>query len=159
MTADFNDTNPKDAVGIRKPPMSTVPSIVMAEVGVGMMEGARKYGRHNYRIAGIRASVYRDAAQRHLDYWWEGENIDPDSGLSHVTKAICSLVVLRDAMINNKCIDDRPPSVDVKAHREMLQKLVNEIFERHPTSVDAYVKGDNELADESAAIRAINQTL
>lgn len=103
-------TNPKDTIGIRKAPMSTVSGAVMAEVGTAMLEGAAKYGRHNYRVVGVRASVYYDATMRHLIGWWEGEDLDPDSGLSHVTKAIASLVVLRDAMINGKCEDDRPPA-------------------------------------------------
>lgn len=54
-------SNPKDTVGIRKAPMSTVSAAVMAEVGVAMLEGAAKYGRHNYRAVGVRASVYYDA--------------------------------------------------------------------------------------------------
>ena len=90
--------------------MSTVPANVLAEVGVAMLEGASKYGRHNYRVAGVRASVYYDGTMRHLMSWWEGEDIDPDSGLSHITKAITSLVVLRDAMMQSMCTDDRPPS-------------------------------------------------
>lgn len=108
-TEPTKDTNPKDSIGIRKAPMSTVSAPVMAEVGVAMLEGACKYGRHNYRAAGVRASVYYDATMRHLMSWWEGEDLDPDSGLSHVTKAITSLVVLRDAMIQGMCADDRPP--------------------------------------------------
>jgi hypothetical protein len=102
-------TNPKDTVGIKKAPFSTVSAPVMAEVGVAMMEGALKYGRHNFRGVGVRASVYYDATIRHLFSYWEGEDQDPDSGMSHVTKAIASLMVLRDAMIHNKCDDDRPP--------------------------------------------------
>jgi len=102
-------TNPKDSVGIKKAPMSTVSAAVMAEVGVAMMEGALKYGRHNYRGVGVRASVYYDATMRHLFSWWEGEDTDPDSGMSHITKAIASLTVLRDAMIQEKVEDDRPP--------------------------------------------------
>jgi hypothetical protein len=102
-------TNPKDVVGIRKAPMSAVPANVLAEVGVAMLEGASKYGRHNFRCAGVRASVYYDGVMRHLMSWWEGEDIDQDSGLSHVTKAITSLVVLRDAMMQGMCNDDRPP--------------------------------------------------
>jgi len=109
MDGDTKATNPKDAVGIRKAPLSTVPSGVMAEVGVAMLEGARKYGRHNYRIAGVRASVYYDALMRHMLAWWEGEDVDPDSNLSHVTKAITTLVVLRDAMMQDMLTDDRPP--------------------------------------------------
>ena len=106
---DVKDTNPKDIVGTRKAPMSTIPGNVMAEIGVAMLEGACKYGRHNYRIAGVRASVYYDGVKRHLTAWWEGEDCDPDSNLSHITKAITSLVVLRDAMIQGMCTDDRPP--------------------------------------------------
>jgi hypothetical protein len=102
-------SNPKDIVGIRKAPMSTVSGAVLAELGVAMLEGASKYGRHNYRAVGVRASVYYDATMRHMISWWEGEDRDPDSGASHITKAIASLVVLRDAMIQGKVEDDRPP--------------------------------------------------
>lgn len=102
-------TNPKDSVGVNKVPMSCVSAAVLAEIATGMHEGALKYGRHNYRGLGVRASVYYDATMRHLMWWWEGQDIDPDSGLSHVTKAITSLVVLRDAMIQDMMEDDRPP--------------------------------------------------
>jgi hypothetical protein len=94
-----------------------------------MLEGAAKYGRHNYRVAGVRASVYYDAALRHLMAWWEGEDLDPDSGLSHVTKAITSLVVLRDAMIQGQCTDDRPPCS--AAFYPALNAQAAAILERH----------------------------
>lgn len=133
------DTNPKDAVGTKKPPMSTVSSLVLQEVGVAMLEGARKYGRHNYRVAGVRASVYFDAAKRHLDAYWEGQDTDPDSGLSHITKAIAGLIVLRDAQINGKLTDDRPPvNIDIDQFQKDLQAKVDLIFERYPDSKDAY---------------------
>jgi hypothetical protein len=96
-------------VGVRKAPMSTVSAPVLAELGVAMLEGACKYGRHNYRAVGVRASVYYDATMRHLMSWWEGEDVDADSGLSHITKAIASLAVLRDSMIQGKLQDDRAP--------------------------------------------------
>jgi len=101
--------NPKDAVGSKKTPMSAVPAPVLAELAVGMQEGALKYGRHNFREASLRASVYYDAAMRHLMQFWEGEDIDPDSGASHISKAIACLVVFRDGMMNEQWIDDRPP--------------------------------------------------
>lgn len=122
-------SNPKDIVGIRKAPMSTVSAAVLAEVGVAMLEGAAKYGRHNYRAVGVRSSVYYDGVMRHLMAWWEGEDIDADSGMSHVTKAITSLVVLRDAMIQGKCEDDRPPR-SVEFHPR-LNALAGEILDRH----------------------------
>lgn len=105
-------SNPKHAVGSSKAPESCVSQAVIGELGLAMLEGALKYGRHNYRKAPIRASVYFDAVRRHMRSWWEeGEDLDPDSGLSHITKAIATLVVLRDSMITGQWDDDRPPPV------------------------------------------------
>lgn len=135
------ESNPKDAVGNKKVAFSTVPSSVLAEVAVGMTEGARKYARHNWRVAGVRGSIYYDATLRHLFKWWEGEDLDPDSGLSHITKAITSLVVMRDAMINEKFTDDRPPKIPVDFW-DRIQDKVNEVFDKYPESLPAYVEGD-----------------
>lgn len=75
-----------------------------------MFEGSLKYGRHNYRATPVRSSVYFDAMLRHAFAWWEGEDNDPDNPrVSHITKAIATLTVLRDAMLQGKLIDDRPP--------------------------------------------------
>ena len=130
--AEYTPTNPKDAVGIKKAPMSVVPAVVLAEIGVGMGEGALKYGPYNWRKAGVRASVYYDATMRHLIRWWEGEDIDPDSGLSHVTKAICSLVVLRDAMIDGMVNDDRAPRGEFQVSMmRALDERMAKLIEKH----------------------------
>jgi hypothetical protein len=126
-------TNPKDAVGTKKPRFySGLPANVTKEVSIAMMEGAMKYGRHNYRIAGIRASVYVDATIGHLLDYWEGQDIDPDSNLHHITKAIASLYVLRDAQMMNMCEDDRPPKSDVEGDKTRLQAVVDELFTKYP---------------------------
>lgn len=132
------NTNPKYACGIAKVSASTVPRNVLAEVAVGMLEGALKYGRHNYRNTGVSASVYFDAAHRHLDAWWEGEDTDPDSGLSHITKAITTLVVLRDAMLRDKMTDDRPP--ETLGFFVKLNKTVAGLLERYPEPAAAVTK-------------------
>ena len=137
------DTNPKDAVGIAKVPMSTIPAPVLMEVGLAMMEGARKYGRHNYRTVGVRASVYYDACLRHLTAWWEGEDIDPDSGLSHLVKAIACLVVIRDSMQRGNWVDDRPPSVDAGWQKE-LNDLAKTIIEKYPDSKEPHTQAEKE---------------
>jgi len=137
------DTNPKDAVGCKKVYFSTIPVPVLAEVGLGMLEGALKYGRHNYRKVGVRASVYYDAFKRHIEDWWEGEDIDPDSDLSHITKAICTLVVLRDAMIQNKLTDDRPPK-SPKGWMRDLNKRAAALIEKYPNPVAAVTELNKE---------------
>lgn len=128
------ESNPKDGVGVRKwRQFVTVPLTVMTEVGVAMLEGHLKgYRRHNYRVAGVRASVYVDAAMGHITQWWEGEDLDPDTDLSHITKAIASLVVLRDSMIQNMMTDDRPPRANLDQVRSNLQSVVDKMFEKYP---------------------------
>lgn len=130
-------SNPKDSVGVKKVPFSTVPAEVIAEIGLGMLEGASKYGRHNYRVVGVRASVYYDAAMRHLTEWWEGTDMDVDSGLNHITKALTSLVVLRDAMINEKLNDDRPPRLRTGWIAELNTEAAR-IIETYPNPVAPY---------------------
>ncbi|QPF87005.1 hypothetical protein IC762_12195 [Bradyrhizobium genosp. L] len=134
-------SNPKDAFGIKKAPLSTVPSPVLMELGCAMQEGACKYGRHNYRSIGVRGSVYYDATLRHLMSWWEGEDVDLDSGLSHIAKAIASLVVLRDAMMQDKFTDDRPPKS--KAWIGDLNARSEALFNKYPDPVRPYTELDN----------------
>lgn len=137
----YKETNPKDAVGVKKVPLSTLSAVVMAEVGVAMLEGALKYGRSNYRVAGVRASVYYDASMRHLMSFWEGENEDPDSGLSHVTKAIAGLMVLRDSMIQENWVDDRPP-VAVAGWVQELNKKAAALIEKYSNPKMACTEAD-----------------
>jgi len=148
MTGEPKATNPKDAVGTKKVPFSTISAPVMAEVGLAMLEGARKYGRHNYREAGVRASVYYDANFRHLAAWWEGEDDDPDSGLSHITKAIAGLMVLRDSMMKGNWVDDRPPKV-VDGWVQKLNEKAKEIIERYPNAKEPYTELRKVKNDES----------
>jgi dATP/dGTP diphosphohydrolase len=131
------DTNPKDAVGTAKVPFSTIPGQVVGEVGLAMMEGALKYGRHNYRVAGVRASVYHDAALRHLLAFWEGQDIDPDSGLPHIVKAMACCVVLRDSQIQGNWVDDRPPPTPGDWVRVLNQKAAV-LLEKYPNPEPAF---------------------
>ena len=127
-------SNPKDSLGIRKAPMSTVSATVLLEVGLAMLEGAAKYGKFNYRAVGVRSSVYYDATMRHLMSWYEGEDVDPDSGMSHITKAIASLVVLRDAMIQGMVDDDRPPrsKLDMAAYNTHAGEILDRHADKRP---------------------------
>jgi hypothetical protein len=139
MEKNTKETNPKDALGVKKVPFSVVSAPVIGELALAMMEGARKYGRHNYRVAGVRASVYYDACLRHLMAWWEGEDIDSDSGLSHVTKAIACLTVLRDSMLIGNWKDDRPPK-STKGWIKELNKKAEEVINKYPDSLEPYTE-------------------
>ncbi len=138
----IKDSNPKDAVGVLKVGLSNVPLGPLLELAVAMTEGSMKYGRHNYRAIGVRASVYFDAlVTRHLFAWWEGEDIDPDSGLPHLAKAMACLVVLRDAQINDKCYDDRPiKSPNTVALIKEMNEKVKELAKKYPNPKEPFTQ-------------------
>lgn len=140
---EIKDTNPKLAVGIKKVPMSNVPTGPLYEVGLAMLEGSCKYGRHNYRAMGVRGSTYYDAAMRHLTAWWEGENIDSESGVSHIVKAMACLFVLRDSMWMDNWTDDRPPQYPEKLNVSLLNEKAAEIIEKFPEPKEAFTQGRN----------------
>ncbi len=128
--SDTKDMNPKDAIGARKLRFSVLPWRVLCHVALAFLEGALKYGRHNYRAAGVRASVYFDAVVgRHLTQWWEGEDIDDDSGEHHVIKAIAGLMVMYDSILEGNFVDDRPPRGNVDMAE--LNRKAAELLDRH----------------------------
>lgn len=135
----IKDSNPKDAIGSKKAPLSTLSMPVCYEVAASLLEGGCKYGRHNYRAIGVRSSVYYDATMRHLAAYWEGQDIDPDSGIHHLSKAIASLFVLRDAMIHGKVYDDRPPRAP-EGWMKDVQAKVDDVLKRHPEPKQPYTQ-------------------
>lgn len=132
--SDPKETNPKAAIGVRKVSLSVVPMDVVLEASLGMLEGAAKYGKANYLASGARASVYYDGTLRHLNQWWLGEDVDPDSGLHHISKAISSLMVLRSCMLAAKFTDDRPPltGFDMQQLNEVAAQILDKHKDKNP---------------------------
>lgn len=100
-------SNPKDTVGSDKMMLHLWPMTATAMGTLGLIDGALKYGRSNWRAVGIRASIYYDALTRHMSAWFEGEDTDPDSGLPHLAHAMATLAIVVDAMAAGKFNDDR----------------------------------------------------
>jgi hypothetical protein len=106
---DIKATNPKDAIGSTKLDMGLVPSTAMAYMALAFTEGALKYGRYNWRIAGVRASIYYAAAMRHLGKYWNGEWVDPKTQVPHLASVMACCAIILDAERLSKLTDDRPP--------------------------------------------------
>lgn len=104
---DTKPTNPKDAIGCDKLPVHLWPETATLMGCVALANGALKYGRSNWRHAGVRASIYVDAARRHLAAWFEGQECDPDDGVPHLAAALACLAIIVDARAAGKLRDDR----------------------------------------------------
>lgn len=107
MESELKLTNPKDMIGCNKIPFHLWPEVATVYGALGLLDGALKYGRSNWRVAGVRASIYYDATRRHLNKWFEGETHDPDSGLPHLSHVLACVAILIDAEAAGKLTDDR----------------------------------------------------
>lgn len=101
--------NPKSAAGRAKPALfSVIPTAALVHLGEVMKLGANKYGAFNWRETKVPAEVYVDAAGRHLLSWFDGENIDPESGMSHLAHVMACCAIIIDAQENGMLDDNRP---------------------------------------------------
>ncbi len=130
-TDEDKPTNPKDQVSAVKVWMDTVPDTVRVACAMAFTEGALKYGKHNWRVAGVRASVYKSAFDHHFIAWWNGKDMDDDSGLPHLWKALACLAILIDAEECGKLTDDRPPAVDMDAMMDDLKPIIAALKAKH----------------------------
>lgn len=124
-------SNPKDAIGSGKLPIHLWPNTATAMGCIGFLNGLLKYGRSNFRAVGIRASIYYDAAKRHLDAWFEGEECDPDDDVPHLAAALACIAIIVDAEAAGKLNDDRAYPGGYRALVERLTPLVAQLKNHH----------------------------
>ena len=115
MSDDLKPTNPKDAQAVARLPLHLVPDTMTVFAALAFVEGDAKYGGYNWRVAGVRASVYRSAVDRHLKKWWNGEWADPKTGVPHLASALAGIAIILDAHVADKLTDDRPPPVPLSS--------------------------------------------
>lgn len=104
-------SNPKDALAMSRLDLGSVPSAGNYYAAEAFTEGALKYGRYNWRIAGVRASVYFAAQQSHMNKWWNGQNRDPKTLVKELGYARACIDILIDALECRMLNDDRPPAM------------------------------------------------
>lgn len=117
----WKETNPKDAVGSDKIPVHLWPESATIMGTLGLLDGMLKYGRNNWRAAGVRATIYIDALRRHTAAYAEGEDFDSDSGVPHLAHMLACLAILVDAEAVGKLNDDR--SYRGEGYRKLVEEL------------------------------------
>ena len=104
-----------------KPKMHLLPSKATLEVAKVLTFGANKYDEENWRKLDNLQSRYTSGALRHIFAHMDSEDIDPESGLSHLAHAICCLlfkleIELEDA--KNKEKESREPDEQKHSARD-----------------------------------------
>lgn len=126
MSDDTKLTNPKDDIGMTKVPMHLIPGSAKAYLAMAFLEGALKYGKYNWRVAGVRASIYLDAMERHLEKFKGGDWCDPITRVPHLASIMACCAIILDAEHVGKLTDDRPPLADME---ELFESLVGDVAE------------------------------
>jgi hypothetical protein len=145
-------TNPKDIIGSGKLPLGLVPDTIDVQVALAFLEGGLKYGRYNWRIAGVRASIYREALDRHMKRWWNGQDRDPKTRVKHLASISACAGILLDAELCGKLEDDRPPSApiwDLIDEQEEIIAHLKELFKDH--NPKQYTIADSPMTAEPPA--------
>ncbi len=89
-----------------KPDLSHISLLLVEEVARVREFGAKKYSRGNW-LKGFKYTRSIAAALRHIFAFSSGEDLDPESGLSHIAHAVCCLEHLMNDFKNHKYNDDR----------------------------------------------------
>lgn len=126
---ETKESNPKDAIGVTKVPMHLVPGSAKAYLAMAFLEGALKYGKYNWRVAGVRSSIYLDAMERHYEKYKNGEDIDPLTRVPHLASVMACCAIILDAKLVDKLTDDRPPRADVSTLLDNLAEHVQYLKE------------------------------
>lgn len=86
--------------------MDLIPTSLGSAVARVLEFGASKYGDNNWR-KGLKWGRVYAALQRHLADFWDGNDLDSESGLPHLYHAACNIAFLIEFYEKRKDLDDR----------------------------------------------------
>jgi hypothetical protein len=89
-----------------KLPLHLLSTEAMNQTAAVLKFGAQKYAEHNWR-KGFAWSRPLSAAMRHITAFNNGEDTDPESGLSHLAHAACCIMFLLEFEKTHPHLDDR----------------------------------------------------
>lgn len=76
-----------------KTPIELIPPQFIEGIAEVLLHGANKYAKNNW-MRGMSWNTVYGGIQRHLNAFYRGEEIDPESGLPHLYHAGCGLMFL-----------------------------------------------------------------
>lgn len=146
------DGNPKTAIGITKPSLTSIPPLAILHLGQAMADGNRKYGLVNWRHDPITMSTYIDALWRHLLALWDGQDADPKTGVKHLAYIMANCAILLDAEAQGTLTDDRSnlPGMTAALIEAMTRKPEPPAAPAPESPVLPWPYGDKMLTKETA---------
>lgn len=92
---------------IKEERLDLVPPEPLLELSRAFARGADKYDAFGYLQDQAEYRRYLAAQMRHVLAWAAGEDIDPDSGIHHLSLAAANCFILQELQLRGQGIDDR----------------------------------------------------
>lgn len=105
-----------------KPRMHLLPPKATLEVAKVLTFGAQKYDEENWRKLDRLQERYTSGALRHIFAHMDGEQLDPESGISHLAHALCCLLFKLEIELEEDQ-EKRLRESDRSEHQESYQSI------------------------------------
>ena len=99
-----------------KPKMNLLPPKAIMEVAKVLTFGAEKYDSENWRKLDDLQNRYTAGALRHIFAHMDGEELDPETNLSHLAHAMCCLLFKLEIELEERSKEKESREVDGTAH-------------------------------------------
>lgn len=135
----------------KKVRMDLVPYDAVNEIAKVLTFGAEKYSERNWEN-GMNWSRAFGALQRHLTIWYQGQDRDKETSLSHLASAGCCLFFLIAWELRQIGIDDRPKlSEDVLENMDDVSFMENlvDVLSKYQKEIKDLKNDSKEESDES----------
>ena len=111
-----------------KPKLHLLPPKAITEVGKVLTFGAAKYDPENWKKVPDLQNRYTSAALRHIFAHMDGEELDPETNLSHLAHAMCCLLFKLEIELEERAKKERPRETDVSEHKARDQSTETDLL-------------------------------
>ena len=111
-----------------KPKMNLLPPKAILEVAKVLTFGAEKYDAENWRKLDDLQNRYTAGALRHIFAHMDGEELDPETNLSHLAHALCCLLFKLEIELEERLKEKESREADSTEHTACDQSFESDIL-------------------------------
>ena len=111
-----------------KPKMNLLPPKAIVEISKVLTFGAAKYDAENWRKLDDLQNRYTAGALRHIFAHMDGEELDPETNLSHLAHAMCCLLFKLEIELEERSKEEESREVDSTEHTARDQSFESDIL-------------------------------
>ena len=111
-----------------KPKMNLLPPKAIVEISKVLTFGAAKYDAENWRKLDDLQNRYTAGALRHIFAHMDGEELDPETNLSHLAHAMCCLLFKLEIELEERFKEEESREVDSTEHTARDQSFESDIL-------------------------------